>query len=112
MYECFAACIFFGAPFEGADIASVASMYASTHKLFGEEWYTSLLDFMRPSSQALSRLRDDLRRLEHLSSPGISFYCVFEKEKTDFGEFAKRPLSSIVQKVAKQVVPTVCNRET
>ncbi|KAK4981019.1 hypothetical protein LTR66_010241 [Elasticomyces elasticus] len=104
MYECFAGCIFFGVPFEGADLASVASIYASTVSLFGEKWYTSLLHFMEPSSWALAQLRDDLRRLENLLSPRINFYCIFEKEKTDFGKFAKIPwLSSIVNKVAKKV---------
>lgn len=107
MFECFAACIFFGTPFKGAHMAAVASMYASLANAFGQEWYTSLLQFMTTTSQALHDLRSNFRAMETLLSPKINLYCVYEMEKTDFGKLAKEPWRSfIVNQVAKIAIST------
>jgi hypothetical protein len=103
--------MFFGVPFHGAEVAAVASMYASVHDFWGPEWYRSLLDLMRPDSDILRRLRDDLRAFETQLEPKINIHCIFEVEETDFGRLlGVQWRRDIVQKFAKKVLPKVCHK--
>lgn len=85
--QCFVGGLFIGVPFRGTIFANFGLMYASVADLWGDQFYTTLLEFMKETDaedSGLNKLRDELRRVESHFYPRLEFRCIFETAKTDF----------------------------
>ncbi|KAI1767447.1 hypothetical protein GGR53DRAFT_463345 [Hypoxylon sp. FL1150] len=91
MFEAIAASIFFGTPFNGAEAASVAAMYAKFAETAGVAVSSKLLDLMKPGDEGLRELKYEFMRLVGKLSPKIDLMCFFEQEPTDFSNMGHLP---------------------
>lgn len=91
MFEAIAAAIFFGTPFNGAPVASVAAMYAYLAEKAGTASTSKLLDLMKPGDEGLRELKHEFMRLVGKLSPKIDLLCFYEEQPTDFGKMAGLP---------------------
>ncbi|KAI1335246.1 hypothetical protein F5Y15DRAFT_398616 [Xylariaceae sp. FL0016] len=91
MFEAIAASIFFGTPFNGAAVASVAAMYAHLAEKVGQATASKLLDLMKPGDETLRELRHEFMRLAGKLSPKIDLLCFYEEQPTDFSKMAGLP---------------------
>ncbi|KAI0398353.1 hypothetical protein F5Y17DRAFT_412009 [Xylariaceae sp. FL0594] len=102
MFEAIAAAVFFGTPFGGAPVASVAAMYAFAAERMGTATSSKLLDLMRPGDEALRELKHEFMRLAGKISPRIELLCFWEEQFTDFSKMAGLPS---LYGLAKLVIP-------
>lgn len=91
MFEAIAAAIFFGTPFNGAEAASVAAMYAKFAEKAGAAVSSKLLDLMKPGDEGLRELKHEFMRLVGKLNPKIDLMCFFEQEPTDFSNMGHLP---------------------
>ncbi|KAI0201255.1 ankyrin repeat-containing domain protein [Astrocystis sublimbata] len=91
MFEAIAAAIFFGTPFGGAPVASVAVMYAHVAEKMGQATSSKLLDLMKEGDEGLRELKHEFMRLVGKLSPKIELFCFYEEQPTDFSEIAGLP---------------------
>ncbi|KAK6954701.1 hypothetical protein Daesc_004669 [Daldinia eschscholtzii] len=91
MFEAIAAAIFFGTPFNGAPIASVAAMYAYFAEKTGSASASKLLDLMKPGDEGLRELKHEFMRLVGKLSPKIDLLCFYEEQPTNFAKMAGLP---------------------
>ncbi|KAI0169704.1 hypothetical protein GGR52DRAFT_478508 [Hypoxylon sp. FL1284] len=91
MFEAIAAAVFFGTPFNGAEVASVAAMYAQFAEMFNTAVPSKLLDLMKPGDEGLHDLRHTFMRLVGKLHPKIDLMCFFEQEPTDFSNMGNLP---------------------
>ncbi|KAI0849064.1 hypothetical protein F5Y00DRAFT_236514 [Daldinia vernicosa] len=91
MFEAIAAAIFFGTPFNGAPVASVAAMYAYLAEKAGTATSSKLLDLMKPGDEGLRELKHEFMRLVGKLNPKIDLQCFYEEQPTDFGKMAGLP---------------------
>ncbi|CAJ2507809.1 Uu.00g089950.m01.CDS01 [Anthostomella pinea] len=91
MFEAIAASIFFGTPFNGAPVASVAAMYAQFAEKIGAATASKLLDLMKPGDEALRELKHEFMRLVGKLNPKIDCLCFYEEQPTDFSKMAGLP---------------------
>ncbi|KAI1772887.1 hypothetical protein F4818DRAFT_127843 [Hypoxylon cercidicola] len=91
MFEAIAAAIFFGTPFNGAEAASVAAMYAKFAEKAGATVSSKLLDLMKPGDEGLRELKHEFMRLVGKLNPKIDLMCFFEQEPTDFSNMGHLP---------------------
>ncbi|KAI1485550.1 hypothetical protein F5X96DRAFT_659519 [Biscogniauxia mediterranea] len=91
MFEAIAASVFFGTPFDGAPIASVAAMYKHLAEKVGSATSSKLLDLMKPGDEALRELKHEFMRLVGKLSPKIDLMCFYEEQPTDFSKFVGLP---------------------
>ncbi|KAF3929376.1 Ankyrin-2 [Dactylella cylindrospora] len=93
MFEAITGCIFFGTPFEGAQVAMVASMCAQFSERFGLDLATSskLLDLMKPGDEGLRELKNEFMRLATKTSPKIELFCFWEEKPTNWSKQAGLP---------------------
>ncbi|KAI0833055.1 hypothetical protein F5Y06DRAFT_185254 [Hypoxylon sp. FL0890] len=91
MFEAIAAAIFFGTPFGGAPVASVAAMYAYCAEKVGAAYSSKLLDLMKPEDEGLRELVHEFMRLVGKLSPKIELLCFYEEQPTDFSKMAGLP---------------------
>ncbi|KAF2276959.1 uncharacterized protein EI97DRAFT_304374 [Westerdykella ornata] len=88
MFEATAGCVFFGSPFNGAEAASVAAMFAYVGDKFGQATTSKLLDLMKPGDASLRELRADFMRLVIKLPTKIELYCFWENHDTDPAKMA------------------------
>ncbi|KAH0492017.1 hypothetical protein TgHK011_003415 [Trichoderma gracile] len=91
MFEATTACIFFGTPFGGAPVASVAAMYAHFAEKVDVAFSSKLLELMKPGDEELRQLTHDFMRLAGKISPKIELFCFWEEHPTDFSKMAGLP---------------------
>ncbi|KAI0595658.1 hypothetical protein F4775DRAFT_568533 [Biscogniauxia sp. FL1348] len=91
MFEAIAASVFFGTPFDGAPVASVAAMYKHLAEKVGSATSSKLLDLMKPGDEALRELKHEFMRLVGKLSPKIDLMCFYEEQPTDFSKFVGLP---------------------
>lgn len=91
MFEAIAAAIFFGTPFNGAPVASVAAMYAHLAEKIGTASSSKLLELMKPGEEGLRELKHEFMRLVGKLSPKIELLCFYEEQPTDFSKMAGLP---------------------
>ncbi|KAI1503617.1 hypothetical protein F5X99DRAFT_99738 [Biscogniauxia marginata] len=91
MFEAIAASVFFGTPFDGAPVASVAAMYKNLAEKVGSATSSKLLDLMKPGDEGLRELKHEFMRLVGKLSPKIELMCFYEEQPTDFSKFAGLP---------------------
>ncbi|KAI2623140.1 hypothetical protein GGR54DRAFT_37967 [Hypoxylon sp. NC1633] len=91
LFEAIAAAIFFGTPFNGAPVASVAAMYAFFAEKVGAATSSKLLDLMKPGDEGLRELKHEFMRLVGKLSPKIELMCFYEEKPTDFSKLAGLP---------------------
>ncbi|GIZ38925.1 hypothetical protein CKM354_000232400 [Cercospora kikuchii] len=77
---CTVGCAFFGAPFQGSDMAKIALMYSS---VFGHDAYESLLSFMRTEkNDTLEEVTNDFVEISNKLVPPINLFCAYEQVPT------------------------------
>jgi hypothetical protein len=86
MFEATTGCIFFGSPFNGAQAASVATMFANVAEKFNQATASKLLGLMKPGEAALRELRGDFMRLVTKLNHKIALYCFWENHDTDIAK--------------------------
>ncbi|KAI1175489.1 hypothetical protein F4777DRAFT_550113 [Nemania sp. FL0916] len=91
MFEAIAAAAFFGTPFGGAPVASVAAMYAYAAEKIGLATSSKLLDLMKEGDEGLRELRHEFMRLVGKLSPRIELFCFYEEKPTDFSKIPGLP---------------------
>ncbi|KAI1155722.1 hypothetical protein F4825DRAFT_406258 [Nemania diffusa] len=91
MFEAIAAAAFFGTPFGGAPVASVAAMYAYAAEKIGLATSSKLLDLMKEGDEGLRELKHEFMRLVAKISPRIDLLCFYEEKPTDFSKMAGLP---------------------
>ncbi|KAI1266477.1 hypothetical protein F5Y18DRAFT_359147 [Xylariaceae sp. FL1019] len=91
MFEAIAAAIFFGTPFNGAPVASVAAMYAYAAQQMGTATSSKLLDLMKPGDESLRELKHEFMRLVGKLTPKIELFCFYEEQPTDWSKMAGLP---------------------
>ncbi|KAL7807892.1 ankyrin repeat-containing domain protein [Trichoderma aethiopicum] len=91
MFEATTACIFFGTPFGGAPVASVAAMYAHFAEKVDVAFSSKLLELMKPGDEELRQLTHDFMRLAGKINPKIELFCFWEEHPTDFSKMAGLP---------------------
>ncbi|KAI0120115.1 ankyrin repeat-containing domain protein [Nemania sp. FL0031] len=91
MFEAIAAAAFFGTPFGGAPVASVAAMYAYAAEKIGLATSSKLLDLMKEGDEGLRELKHEFMRLVGKISPKIELFCFYEEKPTDFSKMAGLP---------------------
>ncbi|KAI1125379.1 hypothetical protein F5Y10DRAFT_247292 [Nemania abortiva] len=91
MFEAIAAAAFFGTPFAGAPVASVAAMYAWAAEKIGLATSSKLLDLMKEGDEGLRELKHEFMRLAGKISPKIELFCFYEEQPTDFSKMAGLP---------------------
>ncbi|OJD32171.1 multiple ankyrin repeats single kh domain-containing protein [Diplodia corticola] len=108
VFEAICGCVFFGTPFDGAEVANVAAMYASTAELLspnGHAQASALLDVMKPGNQYLQGLKKDFLRLVRKLAGNIQIACLWEVFETDFPEMVGMRDNKIVRKVFDVLIP-------
>ncbi|KAL6856814.1 ankyrin repeat-containing domain protein [Trichoderma novae-zelandiae] len=90
-FEATTACIFFGTPFGGAPVASVAAMYAHFAEKVDVAFSSKLLELMKPGDEELRQLTHEFMRLAGKISPKIDLFCFWEEHPTDFSKMAGLP---------------------
>ncbi|KAI1326816.1 hypothetical protein F5Y16DRAFT_218338 [Xylariaceae sp. FL0255] len=100
MFEAIAASIFFGTPFNGAPVASVAAMYAYAAEKIGKATSSKLLDLLKPGDEGLRELKHEFMRLAGKISPKIDLLCFYEEKPTDFSKMAGLPILFGLAKLA------------
>lgn len=91
MFEAIAAAIFFGTPFNGAPVASVAAMYSHFAEKAGAATSSKLLELMKPGEESLRELKHEFMRLAGKLNPKIDLMCFYEEQPTDFSKMAGLP---------------------
>ncbi|KAI1284504.1 hypothetical protein F5Y07DRAFT_346775 [Xylaria sp. FL0933] len=91
MFEAIAGATFFGTPFGGAPVASVAAMYAYAAEKIGQATSSKLLDLMKEGDEGLRELKHEFMRLVGKISPKIELFCFYEEKPTDFSKIAGLP---------------------
>ncbi|KAL7625799.1 hypothetical protein AAE478_005022 [Parahypoxylon ruwenzoriense] len=91
MFEAIAAAVFFGTPFNGAPVASVAAMYAHFAEKAGAAYSSKLLDLLKPGDEGLRELKHEFMRLAGKLNPKIDLLCFYEEQDTDFSKMAGLP---------------------
>jgi hypothetical protein len=84
MYECFAGCLFFGTPFHGSSLAVMASWAATVGTYVDMTVDTPLLEFMKPDTNELEKLRKDFVAATTALEPKIDMVCFWEQDGFDF----------------------------
>ncbi|KAI1817170.1 ankyrin repeat-containing domain protein [Poronia punctata] len=102
MFEAIAAAVFFGTPFGGAPVASVAAMYAHVAEKVGQATSSKLLDLMKEGDEGLRELKNEFMRLAGKINPKIELLCFYEEQPTDFSKMAGLPA---LYGLAKLVIP-------
>lgn len=102
MFEAIAAAVFFGTPFGGAPVASVAAMYAYVAEKIGTATSSKLLDLMKEGDEGLRELKHEFMRLAGKISPKIELFCFYEEQPTDFSKWVGLPS---LYGLAKLVIP-------
>jgi hypothetical protein len=102
MFEAIAAAIFFGTPFGGAPVASVAAMYAYAAEKIGKTTSSKLLDLMKEGDEGLRELKHEFMRLAGKLSPKIELFCFYEEQPTDFSKMAGLPM---LYGLSKLIIP-------
>ncbi|KAI0145211.1 hypothetical protein GGR57DRAFT_481119 [Xylariaceae sp. FL1272] len=91
MFEAIAGAVFFGTPFNGAPVASVAAMYAYAAQQIGTATSSKLLDLMKPGDETLRELKHEFLRLIRKLTPNIELFCFYEEQPTDWSKMAGLP---------------------
>src|SRR4051812_5991221 len=101
MFEAISGCIFFGTPFDGANAAGAALMFAQVSEKLNLDQATSskLLDLMKPGDEGLRDIKNDFMRLTTKMSPKIELFCFYEEKPTDWAKQAGLPFRVPLPKV-------------
>lgn len=107
MFEATAGCIFFGSPFNGAQAASVAALFATVAEVFNIASTSKLLDFMKPGEAALRELRGHFMKLANTKlKTNLPLYCFYENHDTDVckmaTEFISKRMSAVLFDISRR----------
>jgi hypothetical protein len=83
LLQCISACVFFGTPFEGTVKAELASVVAILGQTVNETVSSTLLELMKPKSEALRELKENFKRIAVQLNPKIEVLCFFEEQPSD-----------------------------
>ena len=79
LIACIAGCVFFGTPFLGTDMASLAEHLASSRVFAGFATETSLLKTLAMGNDFLRHMRREFTRLVTRTKPDIQIVCFYEE---------------------------------